>query len=59
MKKRKEQGRIHRNLVANAWAGALMRKPLVIQKRDGWTDGQMDGRMDGRTDQPTDRHGKV
>ena len=28
----KEQGRIHRNTVADGWAGAVMRKPLVIQQ---------------------------
>ena len=40
----KEQGRIHDNPVADGWAGAVMQKPLGIQKR----------RTDGRTDQPTD-----
>ena len=33
--------------VADGWAGAVMQKPLGIQ------------RCDGRTDGPTDRHGKV
>ena len=46
-----EQGRIHGNPVADGWAGAIMQKPLGIQK--------CDGRTDGRTDLPTDRHGKV
>ena len=31
-RKRKKQGRIHGNPVADGWAGAVMRKPLVIQK---------------------------
>ena len=39
----KKQGRIHGNPVADSWAGAVMRKPLAIQKYFG----------------PTDRHGKV
>ena len=30
----KEQGRIHDNTVADGWAGAVMRKPLAIQKCD-------------------------
>ena len=42
---RGEQGRIHGNPVADSWAGAVMRKPLGIQK--------CDRRMDGRTDLPT------
>ena len=42
-----KQGRIHGNPVANSWAGAVMRKPLAIQKCFGWTSG------------PTDQHGKV
>ena len=42
-----KQGRIHGNPVADGWAGAVMQKPLGIQK------------CDGRTDGPTDRHGKV
>ena len=46
-----KQGWIHGNPVADGWAGAIMRKPLGIQK--------CDGRTDRRTDQPTDRHGKV
>ena len=41
-----KQGRIHGNPVADGWAGAVMRKLLVIQK--------CDGRTDGRTDRPTD-----
>ena len=43
----KDQGRIHGNLVADSWAGAVMKKTLRIQKSDGPTDRQ------------TDRHGKV
>ena len=43
----KGQGRVHGNLVAEGWAGAVMWKPLAIQKCDGLTDG------------PTDRYGKV
>ena len=50
-----KQGRIHGNPAADGWAGAVMRKPLGIQKCDGRTD----GRTDGPTDLPTDRHGKV
>ena len=46
-----KQGWIHGNPVADGWAGAVMQKPLGIQK--------CDGRTDRRTDQPTDRHGKV
>ena len=46
-KKKQKQGRIHGNPVADGWAGAVMRKPLAIQKCDQWTDGR------------TDRHGKV
>ena len=42
-----KQGRIHGNPVADGWAGAVLRKPLEIQKCDGPTDGR------------TDRHGKV
>ena len=38
-----EQGRIHGNPVADGWAGAVMQKPVAIQKCYG----------------PTDRHGKV
>ena len=33
-----KQGRIHGNPVADGWAGAVMRKPLGIQKCDGRTD---------------------
>jgi len=47
----KKQGRIHGNPVADDWAGAVMRKPLGIQKCDGPTDRP--------TYRPTDRHGKV
>ena len=41
-----KQGRIHGNPVADGWAGAVMRKPLELQKCDGPTD--------IRTDIPTD-----
>ena len=34
-----KQGRIHGNPVADGWAGAVMQKPLGIQKCDGPTDG--------------------
>ena len=34
-----QQGRKHGNPVADGWAGAVMRKPLGIQKCDGRTDG--------------------
>ena len=51
LKNLKKQGRIHGNPVADGWAGAVMRKPLGIQK--------CDGRTDGPTYRPTDRHGKV
>ena len=37
-KKRRNQGRIHGKPVADGWAGALMRKPIAIQKCDGRTD---------------------
>ena len=40
-----KQGRIHGNPVADDWAGAVMRKPIAIQKCYGGTD--------GRTDRPT------
>ena len=33
-----KQGRTHGNPVADGWAGAVMRKPLGIQKCDGRTD---------------------
>ena len=35
---KKKQGRIHGNPVADGWAGAVMQKPLGIQKCDGPTD---------------------
>ena len=38
-----KQGRIHGNPVADSWAGAVMQKPLGIQKFE----------------RRTDRHGKV
>ena len=41
-----KQGWIHGNPVADGWAGAVMRKPLGIQKCDLPTD--------RRTDLPTD-----
>ena len=43
---KKKQGRIHGNPVADGWAGAVMQKPLGIQKCDGSTDRP--------TDLPTD-----
>ena len=46
-----KQGRIHGSPVADGWAGAVIRKPLGIQKCDGPTDGPIY--------RPTDRHGKV
>ena len=46
-REQRKQGRIHGNPVADGWAGAVMRKPLGIQK------------CDGPTDRRTDRHGKV
>ena len=46
-----KQGRIHGKTVADGLAGAVMQKPIVIQKCDGPTDGWTDGR--------TDQHGKV
>ena len=48
-----KQGRIHGNPNADGWAGAVMRKPLGIQKCDRPTDGPTDGRTDRRTDGPT------
>ena len=45
-KKEKKQGRIHGNPVADGWAGAVMRKPLAIQKCYGPTDRQTDGPTD-------------
>ena len=37
-----QQGRIRGRTVADGWAGAVMQKPLAIQKCDGrtneWTD---------------------
>ena len=36
--KEKEQGRIHGKTVADSWAGAVMQKPLPIQKCDGRMD---------------------
>ena len=50
-----KQGRIHGNPVADGWAGAVMRKPLAIQKYFGRTDRQTDGPTDRRTDGPMDR----
>ena len=35
---KRKQGRIHGNPVADGRAGAVMRKPLEIQKCDGRTD---------------------
>ena len=45
----KKQGRIHGNPVADGLAGAVMQKPLGIQKCDGPTDGL----TDRLTDRPT------
>ena len=45
-----KQGRIHGNPVADGWAGAVMRKPIAIQKCDGRTDRRTDGPTDGPTD---------
>ena len=39
-----------RHPVADGWEGAVMQKPLGIQKCDGWTDGP----TDRHTDLPTD-----
>ena len=33
-----KQGWIHGNPVTDSWAGAVMQKPLGIQKCDSWTD---------------------
>ena len=33
-----KHGRIHGKTVADGWAGAVMQKPLAIQKCDGLTD---------------------
>ena len=41
----KKRGRIHDRTVADSWAGAVMQKPLAIQK--------CYGRRDGPTDRPT------
>ena len=41
-KKMNKQGRIHENPVADGWAGAVMQKPLGIQKCDGPTNGRTD-----------------
>ena len=46
---KKKQGRIHRNPVADGWAGAVLQKLVGIQK----CDGQTDGRTDGPTYRPT------
>ena len=43
-----EQGWINGNPVADRWAGAVMQKPLGIQKCDGRTDKRTDGRPDRR-----------
>ena len=48
-----QQGQINGNPVADGWAGAVMQKPLGIQKCFGRTDGRMDGWTDGPTDRPT------
>ena len=41
-KDREKQGRIHGNLVTDDWAGAVMHKPLAIQKYFRRTDGSTD-----------------
>ena len=43
---KEKQGRIHGNPVADGWAGAVMQKPLAIQKCYGGTDGLTDGPTD-------------
>ena len=48
-----KQDQIHGNPVADGWAGAVMQKPLGIQKCYG-----TDGRTDGRTDGPTRQGGE-
>ena len=35
-----EHGRIHGRTFADGWAGAVMQKPITIQKCDGRTNGQ-------------------
>ena len=42
----KKQGRKHGNSVADGWAGAVMQKPIAIQKCDGLTDRLTDGPTD-------------
>ena len=49
----KKRGRIHRNPIADGWAGAAMQKPLAIQKVYGGTDGQMNPQIEQRMDQLT------
>ena len=41
-RKNKKQGRIHGRTVADGWAGAVMQKPLAIQKCDWRTDQRTD-----------------
>ena len=48
-----KQGWIHGNPVADGRAGAVMQKPLGIQKCDGPTDGPTDRRTDLPTYRPT------
>ena len=50
-----KQGLIYGRTVAVSWAGAVLQKPLAIQKCDGPTD----RRTNGPTDQRTDGHSKV
>ena len=38
-----KQDRIHGRTVADGWVGAIMQKPLAIQKYDGRTSGGTDG----------------
>ena len=40
-----KQGWIYGNPVVDGWAGAVMQKPLAIQKCYGLTDGPMDRQM--------------
>ena len=45
-KRKKKQGQLHNNPIPDGWAGAVVQKPLGIQKCYG-------------TDRQTDRHSKV
>ena len=46
MQNLEKEGRINGNPVADGWAGAVMQKPIAIQKCDGRTDGPTDGPTD-------------